>query len=129
MELVLSSEGCNYKLKNMRKCNADMMSSVPTEVTDAIRRGSEIPDSKLAALSTLTRSLTGNRGNVSQDEINDFLAAGYSEIHVLGIIAGIAVKTMSNYSNHITQPELDAAFAGRVWISRKTDDGSDNFCT
>jgi hypothetical protein len=43
------------------------------------------------------------------------LAEGYTETHVLGIIAGIAVKTISNYSNHNTNPELDAAFAGRVW--------------
>jgi len=93
----------------------DMMTKVPTEVTNAIRDDKQIPDVKLAALSKLTRSLTATRGNVSQEEVNDFLVVGYSEVHVLGIIAGIAVKTMSNYSNHITNPELDAAFAVRVW--------------
>lgn len=67
------------------------------------------------ALSKLTRSLTANRGNVSQAEVDAFLAKGYNESHVLGIIAGIAVKTMSNYSNHNTHPEVDEAFAGRVW--------------
>jgi len=94
---------------------ADKMSKVPVEVTDAIREGKQIPDVKLAALSKLTRSLTVNRGNVSQAEVDAFLAAGYSEVQVLGIIAGIAVKTMSNYSNHNTHPEIDAAFAGRAW--------------
>ena len=94
---------------------ADKISKVPVEVTDAIREGKQIPDVKFAALSKLTRSLTVNRGNVSQAEIDAFLAAGYLEVHVLGIIAGIAVKTMSNYSNHNTDPELDAAFAGRAW--------------
>jgi uncharacterized peroxidase-related enzyme len=93
----------------------DQMSKVPTEVTDAIRNDKQIPDFKLAALSKLTRSLTATRGNVSQAEVDAFLAAGYLENHVLGIIAGIAVKTMSNYSNHITNPEVDVAFAGRTW--------------
>ena len=93
----------------------DMMTKVPAEVTNAIRDGKQIPDVKLASLSKLTRSLTINRGNVSQEEINEFLTAGYTEAHVLGIIAGIAVKTMSNYSNHNTNPEVDAAFAGRIW--------------
>lgn len=93
----------------------DMMTKVPTEVTNAIRDGKQIPDAKLAALSKLTRSLTATRGNVSQAEIDEFLAAGYAEAHVLGIIAGIGVKTLSNYSNHITNPEVDAAFAGRAW--------------
>lgn len=93
----------------------DMMTKVPTEVTDAIRSGKQIPDAKLSALSKLTRSLTATRGNVSQEEINEFLNAGYSEINVLGIIAGIAIKTMSNYSNHITNPAIDDTFAGRIW--------------
>ena len=93
----------------------DKMSKVPTEVTDAIRDGKQIPDVKLAALSKLTRSLTANRGNVSQDETDEFLAAGFTEIQILGIIAGIAVKTISNYSNHNTNPVLDDAFAGRAW--------------
>ncbi len=98
----------------------DMMSKVPTEVTDAIRDHKEIPDTKLATLSKLTRSLTINRGHASQQEIDDFLAVGYQESHVLGIIAGIAVKTLSNYSNHLTHPEVDAAFAGRAWKKIKS---------
>jgi uncharacterized peroxidase-related enzyme len=93
----------------------DKMTNVPTEVTDAIRNGKEIPDTKLAALSKLAKSLTRTRGNISQIEVDEFLEAGYSESHVLGIIAGIAVKTMSNYSNHITNPKIDEAFKGRIW--------------
>ncbi|MDF1516884.1 MAG: carboxymuconolactone decarboxylase family protein, partial [Lutibacter sp.] len=94
---------------------ADKMSKVPVEVTNAIRDGKQIPDAKLAVLSKLTRSLTANRGNVSQAEIDEFLATGYTEVNVLGIIAGISVKTISNYSNHNTNPELDSAFADRAW--------------
>lgn len=93
----------------------DMMSKVPAEVTDAIRNGEQIPDLKLGALSKLTRSLTANRGMVSQSEIDDFIAVGYNETQVLGIIAGIGVKTMSNYNNHLTNPSVDEAFVSRVW--------------
>lgn len=93
----------------------DVMTKVPTSVTDAIRNGQQIPDVKLAALSKLTRSLTVNRGIVSQQEVEEFLEAGYTEEHVLGVIAGIGVKTLSNYANHNSNPDLDAAFAGRAW--------------
>lgn len=93
----------------------DHMTHVPAEVTDAIRDGQAIPENKYAALSKLTRLITANRGNISREDIDEFLAAGYSEAHVLGIIAGVAIKTMSNYSNHITSPEVDAAFASRIW--------------
>ena len=96
----------------------DKMSNVPIEVTDAIRDNKEVPDLKLAALSKLTRSLTENRGNVSQQEIDEFLAAGYAESHILGIIAGISVKTLSNYSNHLTSPVVDDIFASRTWKKR-----------
>lgn len=94
---------------------ADMMSKVPVEVTNAIRNGGIIPDFKLAALSKLTRILTANRGVVSEAEISEFLAAGYTESAVLGIIAGIGIKTLSNYSNHNTNPDVDLPFAGRIW--------------
>jgi len=93
----------------------DMMSKVPTEVTDAIRNGQQIPDLKLDALSKITRSLTVNRGIVSQKEIDAFLAVGYTEVHVLAIITGIGVKTLSNYTNHFTNPKVDDMFAGRIW--------------
>ncbi len=92
-----------------------MMTKIPPEVTNAIRDGKAVPDVKLAALSKLTRSLTATRGNASQEEVDEFLAFGCTEAHILGIIAGITVKTMSNYSNHLTNPEVDAAFSGRVW--------------
>lgn len=93
----------------------DKMSKVPKEVTDAIRNGEPIPDTKLAALSKLARTITTTRGNISQNDIDEFLEAGYSEPQVLGIIAGVAVKTMSNYANHITNPKLDDVFVGRTW--------------
>jgi len=94
---------------------ADKMTKVPAEVTDAIRNNRPIADPKLAALSKLTRQLTRQKGMVSPELISEFLSAGYSENHVLGIIAGIAVKTMSNYSNHNAAPEVDEMFASRTW--------------
>ena len=31
------------------------------------------------------------------------------------IVLALAVKTLSNYSNHVNHPELDEAFAGHAW--------------
>lgn len=93
----------------------DKMTNVPVKVTDALRAGTTIPDVKLNVLSHFTKLLTENRGRVSQEQVEGFFNAGYDESHLLGIITGIAVKTMSNYSNHITQPDLDSIFSGRIW--------------
>lgn len=93
----------------------DKMSGVPTEVTDAIREGKEIDDTKLSALSTFTRLMTRTRANVTSEDIATFLSAGYDENHILGVITGIGVKTFSNYSNHLTNTPLDEMFQERKW--------------
>ena len=93
---------------------ADKMSKVPTEVTDAIRNSTEIEDAKYRTLSTFSRVMTAKRGNPTQEDIDAFLAAGYTENHILGVIAGIGVKTMSNYFNHVFNTPVDAAFSSRT---------------
>ena len=94
----------------------DNMTKVPTEVTDAIRNNTEVPDTKLKALSEFSKVMTVSRGLPSQEEVTKFLEAGYTEKHILGVIAGIGVKTMSNYFNHFFRTEVDAAFESRAWV-------------
>ena len=59
--------------------------------------------------------MTVKRGRPSEDDINNFLSAGYTEEHILGVISGIGVKTMSNYFNHVYKTLVDEAFQGRAW--------------
>ena len=99
---------------------ADKMSKVPEEVTDAIRNGEEIPDTKLAALSKYTRATVTKRGRVSEEDINQFLDAGYTKENILGVVTAIGLKTMSNYFNHITDTPLDDAFSERAWVKMDT---------
>lgn len=93
----------------------DNMTKVPKEVTNAIRNGSEVPDSKYRALSVFTRKMVEKRGNPSQSDVNEFKTAGYTEEHILGVIAGIGVKTFSNYFNHVFETPLDEVFEDRKW--------------
>lgn len=115
ISLIVSYENkCEYCMA-AHSFVGEMMAKIPTEIIEAIRTGHQIPDVKLNALAKLTRSLTANRGKVSQQEIDDFIAAGYTEVHVLGIIAGIGAKTMANYANNLTDPQVDGPFASRTW--------------
>jgi len=93
----------------------DNMSKVPTEVTNAIRNNTEIPHEKFKALSLFSRAVTLKRGLPSETDINDFINAGYTKNHILGVIAGVGIKTMSNYFNHIFNTPVDAAFKSRFW--------------
>lgn len=93
----------------------DNMTGVPTEITNAIRNNAEIRDEKLKALSVFSKIVTSKRGMPSQIEVDNFLNAGYSEKHILGIIAGVGIKTMSNYFNHFFNTPVDDTFKSRIW--------------
>ena len=68
---------------------------------------------KFRALSTFTRTMFITRERPSAEDVELFLKAGYSERQVLEIILALAVKTMSNYSNHLFNPEIDPIFKSR----------------
>lgn len=105
--------GCTYCMA--AHTTISQMSKVPTDVIEALRNGTPIADPKLEALRTFTAIVNEKRGWVGQDEINAFLAAGYSEQSVLEVILGTSLKIMSNYTNHITQTPLDEAFVPNAW--------------
>ena len=93
----------------------DKMTNVPTEVTDAIREGRKIADSKLETLREFTTVMVDKRGWPSSSDVDKFLSAGFKEEQILEIVLAIAVKTISNYSNHIFHTKVDDAFANRIW--------------
>lgn len=93
----------------------DKMTNVPTEVTDAIRDGKTVPDAKLEALRSFTKTVYDKRGWVDQADVDAFRKAGYTDEHVFGVIAGVGVKTFSNYMNHMARTPVDEAFASRKW--------------
>jgi uncharacterized peroxidase-related enzyme len=83
---------------------------VPAEVVSAVRSNSPLPDPKLNALVALTKEIVSERGHVGEQTIENFLAAGYRKDQVLEVLIGVALKTMSNYLDHISPTELDQAF-------------------
>ncbi|MCC4118154.1 carboxymuconolactone decarboxylase family protein [Aromatoleum toluclasticum] len=117
--LVISREnGCEYCV-SAHSFIADKASGVPAEVTDAIRDGRPIADPKLKALAEFTRVLVASRGLPDRTQTDAFLSAGYSERQILEIVLAIAVKTLSNYSNHLFHTSLDDMFASRRWVDTR----------
>ena len=55
------------------------------------------------------------RGRPSEAEAQAFLAAGYSERQILYLILAVAVKTLSNYANHVFETPVDVVFKAREW--------------
>lgn len=106
--------GCTYCMA-AHSFVADAMSKVPPEITGALRDGRPLPDPRLEALRAFAHHMTESRGNPGKTEVAAFHAAGFADQHILAIILALATKTISNFTNHLFDTEVDAAFAGHAW--------------
>lgn len=91
------------------------MSRVADDVVEAIREGRPLADAKLEALRTFATHLVRERGWTSPSALDDFLAAGYDQRHVLEVILAISFKTLSNFASHVSSTTLDEAFQPVAW--------------
>jgi len=91
------------------------MKQVPEEVILALRKDLPISDEKLEILHQTTLNLVENRGWLDQKHLDKFLSVGYSKAQLLEILPLIAIKTLSNYANHLMTTPLDDAFKEQSW--------------
>jgi alkylhydroperoxidase family enzyme len=98
------------------------MAAVPKAVTDALRAGKPLPDQRLEALRRFTTAVVAARGWIDEAEVAAFQEAGYDPQQLLGVVLGVGMKTLSNYTNHIAGTELDAPFQHRAWQASEADD-------
>jgi AhpD family alkylhydroperoxidase len=81
----------------------------------ALRASTTVPDAKLDALATFTRAMIRSRGHVSEADMERFVAAGYTREQGLGVLIGLAMKTIGNFANHFMKTPLDPQFAAQRW--------------
>jgi uncharacterized peroxidase-related enzyme len=87
------------------------MLKVPAEIIDAIRAGRLDGNDRLIVLAATVREIVNKHGHVSDAVVNRFLGAGYMAEQLLEVLVGMALKTMSNFTDNIFHVEVDAAFA------------------
>lgn len=102
--------GCSYCIA-AHSMLADKKSGVPADCLSALRGGGDLPDEKLDAVARFTEAMVNTRGKPGKAAVDAFLAAGYREQHVLGVVLAIACKTFSNYVNHLAATPVDEVFA------------------
>ncbi len=91
------------------------MSNVPDDVIASLRDDEPIKDSKLEALRKFSIVINETRGWPSEKDVKDFLTAGYTEQTMLDVIVGTAIKTLSNYTNHVSDAKVDEVFESNTW--------------
>lgn len=117
--LTISAEnGCTYCVGALSVLAA--MVNIPEDTLAELRAQQALSDPKLNAVRNLALALMKHRGWLPEQELDDFIAAGFNQSHLLEVITILAQKTMSNYFNHIAQTPLDKQFSAMAWESSAT---------
>lgn len=109
MLAVSRTNGCGYCVAAHTMVAG--MAEVPGETVAALREGRAPADPKQAALVAFVDSIIEHRGWVPEEDRQAFLDAGYTTRHALDVLTVLALKTLSNYTNHLADTPLDEAFA------------------
>ena len=92
-------------------------------VIDAVREDRAIADPKLEALRLFSKKVVIDRGFVSDTDVDTFLTAGYDRSAVLAVILGVALKVISNYTNHVAETPVNEAFQKHAWTPKTKREG------
>ncbi len=92
-----------------------LQQGISSEETTAIRERRLPMDKRFAALSKLAKALIEKRGHLSVQELDLFIAAGFTKEQVLEVIAIVAASTITNYAGTLTNPPLEDSFRQHAW--------------
>ena len=90
------------------------MSQANPQTLKAIVDEEEINDSSDKALVDMIIAIVHNRGWVSDEDLAKFFDAGFNQRNVYDLILITTIKTLSNYSNHLTKPEANEQLVSMI---------------
>jgi uncharacterized peroxidase-related enzyme len=106
VNLVVSQvNGCEY-CQSAHTAIGKMNGFTDEQILE-LRKGTASFDAKIDALVKLAKSLTVNRGSASEETVQAFFDAGYSEVTLIDVVILIADKTISNYLHNLAQFPID----------------------
>lgn len=76
-----------------------------------LQRQQELDDPRLEALRSFATATVRQRGLIDDATLERFLSAGFTEDQVLEVILGVALKTLTNYANHVARPDVNSQFS------------------
>ena len=93
-----------------------LMQKADEEAVTAARAGDAPEDPKLGTLYGFARSLTAQRGHVTEEEIEALLKAGYSRGALFEVVAQAGHTTLANLAHSVTKAPIDGAFEPQAWV-------------
>jgi len=83
------------------------MKGANVESLAALAEGQVISNSKDRVLAEFVRLVVHERGRITLADQEKFLSAGFTRQNILEVMLIVSIKTLSNYINHLTQPEVN----------------------
>lgn len=103
--------GCDFCVAGHSKIGT-LRLKMPAAVLEALRNRTAIEENaKYQALAQFTMQLIDKRGQVSDEELSAFKAAGYNDQNVLDVIMGVALATLCNYANNVGKTDINPELA------------------
>ncbi len=93
---------------------AHKMAKVPLDEAQATQKSRPLSNTKLNTFVNFAREVASSRGHPSGEAMTAFLTAGYTQANILEVILGVAMKTLTNYTNHIANTPIDNAFSDYI---------------
>jgi AhpD family alkylhydroperoxidase len=81
---------------------------------DTIRSAEPLEDARLEALITTVRELVRRKGYLAAPARDAFFNAGYSQTQLIDLLSAIAMKTLTNYLDHLADITIDPAYAAQA---------------
>lgn len=78
---------------------------------ERLQDGLPLADERLEALRVFTTEIVRQRGWIEPLASERFFAAGFDRGQVFEVVLGVALKTLTNYINHIAGTEVNSQFA------------------
>jgi len=72
-----------------------------------LARNATAADPKAATMLRFTQAVVLQRGEISDDDFQALRKAGFSDAHIVEIVANIALNIFSNYFNSVAKTEVD----------------------
>lgn len=105
---VSALNGCSY-CKTVHTALGKMADMEEATLNDVVAL-KPLKDPRLNSLRKFTQQLVENRGWLEEKDIQAFLEAGFDRGQVFEVVLGVALKTATNYSNHLANAEPNKEF-------------------
>src|SRR5207237_5180313 len=102
---VAETNGCGYCLSAHTYIAKHVAHLSDQEIEESRRLSSADP--KVDAALSFTQAVLDTRGGVSDADVEQVRAAGYSDGEIAEIIAHVALNVLTNYFNKVADTEVD----------------------